>query len=197
MTWQIVTAANLVVALAYFAIAFFVIRGLARSGQLQSNPLGLATGLIFVTCAVHHGSHSVHMLLPAIGIDDAQALAMREAWHWPSATWDILSAGVAIFYLSLRGHYASVLGSASMFDDLRARERQALEINDNIVQGLTRVKWALEAKQDDEALRAADETLAEAQRMVTDLLMAESDDDALHAGRLRRAVPAGAAAQSE
>ena len=57
-----------------------------------------------------------------------------------------------------------------------ARRRQALEINDNIVQGLTRVKWALEAQRHDDARAAADETLAEAQEMVTGLLR---DDFAL------------------
>ena len=192
-TWQVVTAANLFVAAAYAAISFIVIRGLAKTRQLRSNPLGLATGLIFLTCAVHHGSHSLHMLLPSLGVQDAHALAMREAWHWPSAGWDIFSALVAIFYLSLREKYAGLLATAGMFEDMRARERQALEINDNIVQGLARVKWALETRRDGEAQTAADRTLAEAQKMVTDLLMAQSPDGVLQAGRLRRATPAGVA----
>ena len=195
--WHVVTGANALIAAAYFAISFIVIRGLARSGQLPSNRLGLATGLIFLTCGVHHGSHSVHMLLPAFGIEDAQALAMREAWHWPSAGWDVLSAVVAVYYLSLRGHYGSLLTSASMFEDLRARERQALEINDNIVQGLAQVKWALEARLANEAHEAADRTLAEAQRMVTDLLMSHGEEDTLEVTRLRRGLPAGVTAQPD
>ena len=75
----------------------------------------------------------------------------------------------------------------------RARERQALEINDNIVQGLARVKWALEGHRPEEAQAAADETLAEAQKMVTDLLMSDTSDGALQAGQLRRDLPAGSA----
>jgi hypothetical protein len=77
-------------------------------------------------------------------------------------------------------------------DELGARERQALQINDNIVQGLARVKWALEAGDVEAAKAAADETLGEAQRMVTDLLMSRSGDGSLNAGHLRRDVPAGA-----
>ena len=71
---------------------------------------------------------------------------------------------------------------------LRARERQALEINDSIVQGLTRVKWALEAKRPEEAHAAADEALAQAQKMVTDLLVAHSERG-LHGRRLYRQAP--------
>ena len=71
----------------------------------------------------------------------------------------------------------------------QARQRAALEINDNIVQGLARVKWALEGHRPQEAQAAADETLAEAQKMVTDLLMSDATDGALEAGRLRRDVP--------
>jgi hypothetical protein len=78
--------------------------------------------------------------------------------------------------------------------EIRSDQRQALEINDNIVQGLARVKWALEAQRLQDAQKAADETLAEAQKMVTDLLVADSPDGALQAGRLRRDVPAQLAA---
>ncbi len=195
-TWQVVTIANLSVGLAYAAISYLVLRGLLKTRQLASNRLGLATGLIFLTCAVHHGSHAVHMLLPTFGIADAAALSMRESWHWQTAGWDIFSAAVATFYLSLRGQYAGLLANAGMFEDMRARQRQALEINDNIVQGLARVKWALEGHRPDEARAAADETLAEAQKMVTDLLMSDSPDGALQAGRLRRDVPAGLAVAS-
>ena len=95
---------------------------------MRQNRLGLATGLIFFTCAVHHGTHAIHMLLPSLGIDDAQALALRDAWHWQTAGWDLFSLGVGLFYLSLRGSYASVLRGAQMFEDLKARERQAVEI---------------------------------------------------------------------
>jgi hypothetical protein len=52
-TWQIVTAANLVVAAAYVPISYIILSGMIRTGQLGSNKLGLATGLSFFTYAVH------------------------------------------------------------------------------------------------------------------------------------------------
>jgi hypothetical protein len=55
------------------------------------------------------------------------------------------------------------------------------------------VKWALESQRTTEAAEAADRTLAEAQKMVTDLLMAQSPDGKLQVSRLRRQEPAGAA----
>ena len=51
---------------------------------------------------LHHGTHSIHMVLPSFGIEDQAALDLREAWHWPSVTWDLLGAAVALYYLSLR-----------------------------------------------------------------------------------------------
>lgn len=186
MLWQVITAANLLIAAAYFAISGIIFRGLRSTGQLGSNRLATATALIFFTCAVHHGSHSVHMLLPSFGIQDAQALAMREAWHWPTAWWDIFGAAVAFWYLSLRGSYASVLRGAQMFEDFQVRERQALEINDNIVQGLAVAKMALESGDDEDSKRAIEDTLRRSQALITDLLGGTEKLGALGPGDLRR-----------
>lgn len=188
MTWELSTAANLVIGGAYLAIAYIIFSGLARTGQFSSNRLGLATGLIFLTCGVHHGTHSVHMLLPTFGIEDSQGLALREAWHWPMVGWDILGAAVALFYLSLRGSYASVLRGAQLFEDLKARERQAVEINDNIVQGLSVAKYALEQGRDEQSREAVEETLRSARVLITELL--GEDEIALGPGEIRRDRPA-------
>jgi len=186
MTWQVVTATNILISAAYFAIAWFIGTGLVRTGQLGTNMLGLATALIFITCAVHHGTHALHMLLPSFGIHDPQALALREAWHWPSAVWDVFGAAIAIFYLSLRGSYASVLRGAQMFEDMRVRERQALEINDNIVQGLTVARYALENGRDEQTKEAVERTLADARGIITELLGPDGAHRVVGPGGLRR-----------
>ena len=189
MTWQIVTVANLIVAACYFAISGIILNGLVQTGQLGRNKLGLATGLIFLTCAVHHGTHAIHMLLPSIGVEDPRGIALRDAWHWQTAVWDLTSAAVGIYYLSLRGSYASVLRGAQMFEDLKARERQAVEINDNIVQGLTVAKYAMDTGRDDQSRRAVEEALRNAQDIISGLLD-EAEDGRIEPGRLRRATPA-------
>jgi hypothetical protein len=69
--------------------------------------------------------------------------------------------------------------------ELAARERHALEIHDNLVQGLTAIHWALEAGAYDTARDLTAAALAQAQAMIGDLL----DDDQPHAfapGALRR-----------
>jgi hypothetical protein len=188
LTWQIVTAANLVIGAAYLTIAWIIASGLARTGQLRTNKLGVATALIFMTCGVHHGTHALHMLVPVLGIHDSHALALRQAWHPESAIWDILSAAVGIYYLSLRGSYASVLRGAQMFEDMKVRERQALEINDNIVQGLTVAKYAMEGGRDQQSRVAVEETLRSAQGIISELL--GDGDGGVAPGSLRREAPA-------
>jgi hypothetical protein len=190
MAWQISAAANAVIGIAYLVIAYIIIGGLVRTNQLTTNKLGLATGLIFLTCGVHHGTHSLHMLIPLFGIHDQQALDLRASWHWPSVAWDIVGAAVALYYLSLRGSYASVLRGAQLFEDMKVRERQALEINDNIVQGLSVAKYALDQGKDGQSRAAVEETLKKAQLIITELLGEEDTEVALGPGELRRQRPA-------
>ena len=190
MTWEISTAANLVIGIAYLAISYIIIGGLIRTNQLTSNKLGLATGLIFLTCGVHHGTHSIHMLLPSFGVQDQAALDLRNAWHWPSVTWDLVGAAVAVWYFSLRGSYASVLRGAQLFEDMKVRERQALEINDNIVQGLSVAKYALDQGHDDRSKAAVEDTLKSAREIITELLGERDSEVELGPGELRRKRPA-------
>lgn len=188
--WQLSTAANLVIGAAYLCIAYIIFSGLFETKQLTSNKLGLATGLIFITCGVHHGSHSIHMLLPSFGVDDSQAMALRESWHWPSIAWDMIGAGVALFYLSLRGSYHSVLRGAALFEDMKARERQAVEINDNIVQGLSVAKYALDQGKDEQSREAIEDSLKKARELITELLGEKGTEVELGPGDLRRERPA-------
>jgi hypothetical protein len=190
MLWQTITAANVAIAIAYFCISWIIFSGLRATEQLGTNKLATATALIFFSCAVHHGSHAVHMLLPSFGVHDPKALALRGAWHWQTAGWDIFGAAVAVYYLSLRGSYASVLRGAQMFEDFKVRERQALEINDNIVQGLAVARMALESGDDLESKIAIEDTLRRSQALISDLL-GQADTEALGPGDLRRASAAG------
>lgn len=73
-------------------------------------------------------------------------------------------------------------------NEARGRQRQAMELNDDIVQGLTVALYALELGQETVAQRAVDETLASARAIVSDLLGEDSATD-LGPGDLVRRTP--------
>src|SRR3982751_6656955 len=128
MSWQAVAFLNAVIASAYLVITWLILRGLVATNQLTSNVLGFATALIFFTCGVHHGSHALHLVAPAFGLDEARGLAMRQAFGWQMAVWDGVGAAVALFYLSLRRSYGRLLHSPQMFEDSeRRRYEERLE----------------------------------------------------------------------
>jgi len=190
MTWQLVTAADLVAACAYLAIGYLVAAPLTRSGQLRTNRLGAATALIFLAAAGYHALQALDMLLPSLGVSHHRGLLMRRAWDWHDVAWNLLVAAVGVYYLSLRGSYASVLRGAQMFEDLKVRERQALEINDGIVQGLTVAKYALSIGSDEHSRQAIEDTLKRARAIITDLLGEPGAEVDLRPGDLRRTAPA-------
>lgn len=168
--WVIGMICNGIIAVAYVFISLAITVPLARSGQLRSNPLGAATASIFFSCAVHHGIHSVHMALPSLGIDDPQGYAMREAWDWPLSLWDVVGAVVGVYYWTLRRNYSSLMEGAQLFQDLRQREQQALELNDTVLQGLVVAKMALDLNDTKRAQESLAVSIDSASRIITDLL---------------------------
>ena len=85
--------------------------------------------------------------------------------------------------LALAWHRRAALEAARVAE---ARRRQALALHDNVVQGLARVTWALEASGYEHARAAADATLRDAQAMITMLLEEHPDGAGLGPGSLRR-----------
>ena len=187
MSWQIGAVANAVTAVAYVAIALVILTPLVQTKQLRTNPLGLATAGIFFTCAVHHGHHALHMGLPLIGQEVEVGTALRSAWRWDIAIWDVVTASVAIVYWMQRKTYGSLMRGAQLFDDLHEKQRQALEINDNIVQGLTVAQMALELNHSERSEEAIANALIAARGIITDLL---GEAKTLAPGDLRRSSPA-------
>ena len=124
--WQLTAGLNAVIGVAYLLISRNIYVGLSHSGQLRTNRLGLATCLIFFTCAVHHGSHTAHLLLPYVGLEQEDGLAMRVAMGWHMAAWDVVGAVVAVYYVSLRGSYGRLLASPEMFEDQVRRATEDL-----------------------------------------------------------------------
>jgi PAS domain S-box-containing protein len=77
---------------------------------------------------------------------------------------------------------------ATRLGESHQRRRQALEINDNVVQGLTSAVYSLEAEDVSQARSFIDRTLAAARDMMDDLL--EPSGEELHPGDLVRSSPA-------
>lgn len=123
--WLLSSAANAVVALSYLAIFFAIIVPLAKAGQLRHNRLGVATAAIFFSCSVGHGLHAIHPLLPFLGLDSGEHLAAREELSWHDAGWDVVTAGVGLYYWTLRRAYASMLAGPVIFEDLIEQQRLA------------------------------------------------------------------------
>ena len=170
MWWSTGMAANAVVAMAYLLISLAIVRPLLRTGQLRSNRLGAATAAIFFSCAVHHGAHTVHMLLPYVGVAEAQGLAMRESYGVQGGIWDVVSAIVGIYYWTLRRTYGSLMEGAKLFEDMQQREKQALELNDNVLQGLVVAKLALDLDDRAKAYSAIEGAIGSASTMITEML---------------------------
>jgi len=86
--------------------------------------------------------------------------------------------------------HAQAEGLAVRLREGEIRRRQALEINDNVVQGLTVAKYALDADDVDAAREAVARTLDSARNIIGGLLHAEAAGKALGPGDLVREKPA-------
>ncbi|MBV9486376.1 MAG: hypothetical protein JO246_09990 [Frankiaceae bacterium] len=95
---------------------------------------------------------------------------MRASYDWQMATWDVISAAVGIYYWTLRRTYGPLMRGAQLFEDMRQREAQALELNDNVLQGLVVAKLALDLDDRAKATAALETAIGSASHMITDLL---------------------------
>jgi mannitol-specific phosphotransferase system IIBC component len=146
-------------------------------------PFGLA--ITFV--AVHHGVAST---IDRRSVYNHYA-ALNNPWKWA------IIHGVFVLGASAASVYAWRMNEEAAAEteryrshvaEVERRRRSALQINDDIVQGLAVVTYALELGQDDLARRRVAETLEAARGIITDLL--GEDDDAVTAGSLRRSTTA-------
>jgi hypothetical protein len=116
---------------------------------------------------------------------DASKSDLYEDTSGSAVSWIIFAA----FALALLGGLYALRRSATAAAQLQRRqlnERHAVEINDNIIQGLALAKYKLEAGEGKASADQVSETLREAQRLVSSLL----GDAEVQAGQLRREVAA-------
>lgn len=79
--------------------------------------------------------------------------------------------------------------TARALREMRSRQREAMELNDNIVQGLTIAAWSFELDDLEAARDAVDRTLAAARELINDILR-QGTAEGVEAGDLVRERPA-------
>ena len=173
--WMLTAAANGILVVLYGAIAVTMIREAARGRQWTSNPLLTATIAIFSACAIGHGLHMAHALLAPLAAGHAHQAALgfatRTAFSdWRLLVWDGLTALVAIWYWGLRARFAVLFHGAGLCEDMAKRQQQAMDLHDNVVQGLVQAKLALDLGRREEGRKAVADTLEAAQGIVSRVL---------------------------
>ena len=118
-------------------------------------------------------------------VADASKDDLYESITGTTVSWIIFAAfGLALFgglYVLRRS-----LATAQELERRELNERHAVEINDNIIQGLALAKYKLQAGEEQASADQVSETLREAQRLVSGLL----GDAEVQAGQLRREIAA-------
>ena len=158
-----------------------VLQANGRAGDLLGgDPVGRA-----FTDLVPSGVQAHAVGVEALGLDGRKLTLDLTSAHLVKADDE---AVLAVFVHDASPRLASESMAASL-REAQVRRRQALEINDNVVQGLTAAVYALEQGNVGASSTFLQRTLASARRMMNDLLDPLNGDD-LQAGDLLRAEPA-------
>ncbi|TAK30110.1 MAG: GAF domain-containing protein [Chloroflexota bacterium] len=110
---EVIALINAAIAFCFVAISGLIFVGLWKERQAGFNPLGVATALIFFTCASGHGVHAGHYLL-------STGMYVQSDHLWNQAVADSLTLIPAIYYLALRRRYGLVIrGPHALLDFAR------------------------------------------------------------------------------
>jgi hypothetical protein len=145
-------------------------------------PFGLAISF----GALHHGVAST---IDRRSVYNHYA-ALNNPWKWALIHGlFVLGASAASVYAWRMNEEAAAEteGYRRRLDEAKRRRKAALQINDDIVQGLAVVTYALDLGDHDLASREADRALKAARAIITDML---TDDGPVAPGALRRLEPA-------
>lgn len=163
--WEFALITNLLVAVAYAGVTHHIGIHLTRTRQWTHNVLAATVAIFFASCSVNHLAHSVRLLLQP---------EWRSIWTWHMLAVDSLTAVFGLWYFYERFRSPKMSRGAALFEDSAVRRRDAMEIQDNVTQGLITARYALDrgdARAADAAVEAAIES---ARRVITELLPAGS-----------------------
>jgi len=163
---------------------FFIMVGVVT---LYQSWVPFLLALLFVV--VHHGT---------VGVLDPKSVynhpaAIRRPWLW-AGIHGLFILGAAIAALASWKHAETererAEEAAVRLHDRSRRQREAIQLNDTVVQGLAAAKYAAELGSPDQASAMVERTLEVAKQLVAELM--EGDADLFEPGGLRRDLPAGA-----
>lgn len=180
--WTVTMVANVVMAVTFAAIAWFLWRALIRGQQWRSNPLLVGITLIFTTCAVGHALHAEHTLLPTyaplLQLPGWEEAVTFGAWSQVAmanpalAGMDVASAGAAVWYFATRQRHAEAFQGAELAEDLEILEEEARYMQDTVVQTTTEALLHMDMDDDEAALEDITQALDDAKGIV-DRFLAE------------------------
>lgn len=182
-SWPIGLIASTVITVSFLAVAVLLAIQLSRSGTWRTNPLGMGTFFLYLTCGGGHAVHTMQLLDLSLGFATAAGVGARiEYGDFHMWAWDIVIAVAGVWYWTMRRRFPDLVSGTAVYEDLRERRRRALEIHDNVVQGLVRAKLALDLDHRQEGDEAVKETLEVSKRIIGDLL----GNEEVRGGDLRR-----------
>lgn len=109
--WPLGLAFNAIIGMSYFAIAWSLLTAVDRNDTWRTNPLGVATGAIFLTCAMGHAFHTLHLMEPG-----AVGEASRFGYDGHMLYADAATATVGVWYWTLRRKFPSFTRRGSPYD---------------------------------------------------------------------------------
>lgn len=164
--WVLGLAANAAISVSYLAVATLLAVNITKTKQWRANPLAFATCMIFLSCGLGHGV--VALQLAGAAFSGAAVTSARLVYGSAyEIYWDVVTAAIGIWYWTQRRRFPGLVSGTAVFEDLRQRQRRALLINDNVVQGLVRAKLNLDLRRDGPGREALRETLAASKDLVT------------------------------
>ena len=184
MYW-IAIGSNLVIGFVAYALAWQIARNLLRDREWPTNRLALAMLAIVGTCSTGHLEHGFHLL------SSNQAAAL---WPPEAVVLDLITAaGISAYFYFQTGRLSQFARGAAMFEDVSVRNRNALQMHNEVVQRLAAARYAIVRGELAGARELVDQSLTSAREVITDLLPPEA---AVEPGsvRRRRAAPIGRSA---
>jgi signal transduction histidine kinase len=159
--WQLALITNLLVAVAYAGVTHHIGVHLTRTHQWRHNLLAATVAIFFASCSINHLAHSVRVLLQP---------EWRSIWSWHMLTVDSLTALFGLWYFYERFRSPKMSRGAALFEDSTVRRRDAMEIQDNVAQGLIAARYALDRGDARAADTAVEAAIGSARRVITELL---------------------------